>query len=242
MLTKNKEILNLIISKGQEIFLFPSQTYSYNSIINGCDVLSQSGRYEKMYAVARNTWRGFHKIDKSGIGAGNVFMEYFSHNKNTIISNLKEISDGSQLDTLEDSICQDLKGKLHNIRQDMLLSYNKIRKPVDLYIEHIVAMSDELEGYRGKLSKFLFLPLDSQMFQSPYLFTDTELYRYNLGRNSTFKDIFSRNQYIKLQEILLGKADTIAMELPQPFYRIYFDLLWNERYCKESSNLFLSNL
>lgn len=241
MYTKNEELFNLIASKGKNIFLSPTPTYSFHSIINGSEVLSPSG-HQKMYAVARNTWRGFHRIDKDSIGAGEVFMGYFTTNKNSIISQLKAIGDISQLDTLEDTICNDLKGKLYNIRQDMLLSYNKIRKPVDLYIEHIASMSVELEGHRDKLAKYLFLPLDSQMFQSPYLFEDAELHRYSLSRHSTFKDIHSRSLYNKLQELILSKADTVHIELDQPFYRIYFDLLWNNRYCKEGSNLFLTNL
>ncbi len=75
-----------IREKSEHIFLHPSPTYKYDTIISGCNVLSSDGRYERMYAVARNTWRGFHRIDKDGIGAGNIFMTYFTKNKNYIIS------------------------------------------------------------------------------------------------------------------------------------------------------------
>ncbi len=132
MFTYNKHLFIPLATRATDIFFHPSPTYCYDIIINGCDVRSLNGKHEKMYAVVRNTWRGFHKLDKGGVGAGSIFMNYFANNKGFIISNLKSLSNVSQLDTLEDTLCNDIKGRLINIRQDMLTSYNKLRKPVDL--------------------------------------------------------------------------------------------------------------
>ncbi len=112
----------------------------------------------------------------------------------------------------------------------------------NLYIEHIIAMATELNGYRANLIKLLFLPLDSQMFQSIHLFTDNELYRHGVNRDSTFREVKSKSQYMALQELLSAKADIISKDIRQQFFRIYFDLLWNNRHNREGSNLFLTNL
>lgn len=242
MIIRNNEVYKAIQSRGSDIFMLPHPTYPYNSIILGCHVNTPSGYSKTMYAVAPNTWRGFHKIDKAGPKPGNIFKDYFIRNRNSIISNLRVVSTSSELDALEDDICRDLRSYLSNVRQNMLASYNKLRKPIDLYIEHIVAMAVELDEYRDNLAKLLFLPLDSQMFQSIHLFTDYELYKYGVNRNSTFREVTSKNQYNGLQELLSAKADTIYKESGQPFFRIYFDLLWNDRYCKEGTNLFTTNL
>ncbi len=54
----------------------------------------------------------------------------------------------------------------------MLRSYNKIRKPLDLYVEQGVAMASELVEVRSRRVPWLRLPLDSPMFPLSDLFSD----------------------------------------------------------------------
>lgn len=240
----DEKVYNEIYVKGEQVFNKPEDMYKYDCIINGCYVRNKNGKLEKMYAVGSNTWRGFHKKDKSGIGSKKIFTSYFTNNKAHIVGILKNINSEDELHEFENEICENIKESLMLcIKENMLNSYNKIRKPVDLYIEHIVSMADDFtEDERRKIFDFLFLPLDSQMFASEHIFTGPELYKYNLSRNSSFKDVYSENHYRELQELLKLKADNISTSIEKEFARIYFDLIWNERFKKEGKNLFETNL
>lgn len=237
----NSVIFNEIFTKAKIIFKAPSITYSYDNIVLGCDV-HYEGKKEKMYAVAPNTWRGFHKINKANEGAGTVFKDYLIQNKDVIIAKLKEISTAEQLDVFEDSLCTGIKVNLRNIKHSMMHSYNKLRKPVDLYIEHIVAMASELDGYRDQLVKLLFIPLDSQMFQSLYIFDINDLSKYSLSRRCSFSDVDTKPKYDGLQSILASKARSISHTCGVEYERIYFDLIWGDRYKQAGENLFQTNL
>ncbi|MCB2361040.1 hypothetical protein [Clostridium estertheticum] len=229
-----------LIGKGENIFIKSQKLYSYDSIINGCMVRGSSGKVEKMYAVGTNTWRGFHKLNKKGSGSKEVFVPYFNNKREYIISELKSINTVEQLDRFEDKITEELRGILMKyIKNNMLDSYNKVRKPVDLYIEHIVSMAEEFtETERKKLVPLLFLPLDSQIFASEYIFSLKELYSFGLKRGSTFQDVNSRNIYKDIQNSLVQKL----MKINGDFHRIYFDFFWNERYKKSGANLFETNI
>lgn len=234
-------IFEQISSKSMDIFANPKSSYPYNDLILGCQVnCSRQGKM--MYAVAPNTWRGFHKIDKSGQGAGEVFKNHFISHKHRILESLKQISNKQEMNEFEDSIRENIKGSFSNIKQYMLRPYNKLRKPIDLYIEHIVAMAFELEGYREKLYPVLFLPLDSQIFQSEFIFSQNELSAHGLDRQCTFKDVSSKDQYISLQNIVNQRALQITKLINAPFESISFDLLWNNRYLKDGTTLFETNI
>lgn len=236
----NSVIFEEISTKAKMIYNAPSTTYSYYDIVLGCNI-HYEGKQKKMYAVAPNTWRGFHKINKSNDGAGIVFKDYLIQNKDSIITRLKDISTAEQLDVFEDSLCAEIRANLSNIKQSMMQSYNKIRKPVDLYIEHIVAMASELNGYRDQLVKFLFIPLDSQMFQSLYIFDVNELSRYAVTRRCSFSDVDTKPKYDGLQNLLTSKARNISHTCGFEYERIYFDLIWRDRYKRTGNNLFQTN-
>jgi len=229
-----------LIEKGEGVFIKTQNLYSYNSIINGCMVRDASGKVEKMYAVAQNTWRGFHKLDKEGRGSKDIFVSYFNKNRENIISALKNIDTVEELEEFEDKITKQIKDMLMKcIKNNMLNSYNKIRKPVDLYIEHIVSMAEEFNvAERERLVSLLFLPLDSQIFASEYIFSEKELYSFGLKRGSTFQDVYSSKVYKAMQNSLLEKSKNIQGN----FHRIYFDFFWNERYKKSGANLFETNI
>ena len=138
-------------------------------------------------------------------------------------------------------ICEEVRAGLSNIKPDQLASYNKVRKPIDLYIEHLVAMSFELEDDRQVLVPLLFLPLDGQILESSELFTDQELAQHGLRRSSTYSEVMTEESYLALQGIITRRASEVACELGRSFWAIYFDLIWNGRHSCWGGNLFESN-
>jgi len=191
--------------------------------------------------VGTNTFRGFYKVDKDKSGAGEAFKGYFISNKDNILYKLMKVESTQDLSNLENDIRNDIKGRLKNIRQEMLTPYNKIRKPLDLYFEHLVSMAKEIDTKRIHLINYLSLPLDSQMFMQPDVFSDRDLQIYRVSRDSTYKDVFTEEAYDGLQKIVRKKAGLLTKEICKTFYPIYFDLLWNNRYKNWGLNLFETN-
>jgi hypothetical protein len=131
---------------------------------------------------------------------------------------------------------------LINIKEEAIASYNKVRKPVDLYIEHLVATSSDLDiTLRSKLAPLLFLPLDSQIFSNPAIFPLRELQNVNLSRNSTYQSVATEKTYTVLQSYLLEKSARISQGYGVAFHRIYFDMFWGDRFRNQGSNLFEVN-
>jgi hypothetical protein len=99
-------------------------------------------------------------------------------------------------------------------------------------------MSVELDAAREMLVPLLILPLDSQMFGQKLIFTDVELARFGLTRESGFGEVRSREAYLGLQDIVSRKAAQVSQVTGQPFHPAYFDLLWGGRYRNWGGNLF----
>ncbi len=151
-------IFKELLSMGEKIILKPKieRLYSYNSIINGIKVKNR-----KMCALAGNTFRAFPRIDKNKVGASKVFRDYFSDNEKKILANLKGLQKQHQFDKFLNSYCKEIEEKLIGvIKNSEFGSFNKIRKPVDITIEHLVAMAKEFTNEdRQKLVPMLRLPL-----------------------------------------------------------------------------------
>jgi hypothetical protein len=212
--------MNLV---GKRVFCDSEPTLSYDFLV------------EK--ALAPNTYRGFHKISKTDDGAKKMFVNVLSSNSNYILSTLKLAKSEIEVDELEEIICKELREKLKkNIKGYQLASYNKLRKPTDIFIEHLMAMDITLSSARKTLVGHLYLPLDSQIFKSDFIFTEDERRSLKIGRHFTFKDIHQRSHYLEIQEFLKNKAKTIGLE-----NRIFFDLEWNDRWKSSGSNLFETN-
>jgi hypothetical protein len=229
------------IDKADQLFLRPSPRYKWEEIVSGTWVQSQSGGTRPMWAVDQNTFRGFWRINQACPGAKERFIDYFLERQSTLVGALAAVRSQDDLYSLSNCICEEIRTQLSNIQQDQLRSYNKVRKPVDLYIEHLVAMAFELDEMRATLVPFLFLPLDSQILAHPGLFTELELRAHKLKRKSTYKDIDSEDTYKNLQKMLSQKAEVIVTERHRPFHVIYFDLLWNDRNRNWGGNLFETN-
>ena len=141
------------------------------------------------------------------------------------------------IDCLEKKICSYLKVKLQKyIKNEQLVSFNKLRKPVDIFIEHLVSMGTDFTPVRARLTKLLFLPLDSQMFRSEFVFNDAEIAELGLRRTFTFQDITTEEQYCRVQQFLGEKAKKVGIT-----HRVLFDLVWNDRFKTDGTNLFLTN-
>jgi len=235
------EALQAYINRAEEIFLHPAHQYTWNEIVTGAMVSIPGGGELKYMAVDRNTFRGFHKIDKSGVGAGVVFRDYFVRHRDELVSALETTRTVDDLHALLNRVSDDIREGLVNIKPSMLASYNKIRKPVDLYTEHLVTMARELDASREQLIPLISLPLDSQMFEHPDVFQDAELRKAGVSRRSTYMEVSSEATYRYLQGVLRDRAKTISQAAGLPFHPIYFDLLWNNRHARPGTNLFELN-
>jgi hypothetical protein len=227
--------------KARRVFLEPGNRYSWEEIVGGAPVLTAQGMIRRMFAVGTNTFRGFHRVNKKCPGAQEAFRSHFNEKKFAILKALSHVKTRDELHELQKQFSEALRGRLWNIKSKQLGSFNKIRKPVDLYIEHLVAMAGDFDDHRHKLTPLLFLPLDSQIFKHPELFTERQLTDHGLSRASTYKDVETEKSYLELQDILQKKADTVSNKLGQPFPPIYFDLVWNDRHANWGGNLFETN-
>lgn len=217
-----EKIIQKIKKTGNRIFYNPILTLNYE------DLAQKS--------LSNNTFRGFHKIDKTKIGSGELFRNVLSQEYHLITKSIQNANNESDIDSLEEELCAILKFELQkNIKPQQLKSFNKVRKPVDIVIEHMVAMYKGFNDVRHRITPWLFLPLDSQMFQSPIVFSDAEIRALKLKRNFTFQDIWDKSHYYEVQAFLKDKADKLNID------RIYLDLVWNNRYLSNGGNLFETN-
>jgi hypothetical protein len=225
-----------------QVYLHPAPTHPWDEIVTGLVVHGK-----RMAAVDRNTWRAFHRVDIPGPGSKDVFVPYFSVNPGpaAIIQQLSLVSTTETLDQLANSICGELRHRLlnGNIKPHQLHphKYNKLRKPVDIYLEALVSMATELTPHRARLTPLLRVPLDKWIFGEPTLFTEQVLRAVGLNRDSGFGELEHEADYVQLQAELRNLATECAAHHQCPFHPIYFDLLWANRHTRNGGNLFQLN-
>jgi len=208
---------------GQQVFYNPKPLLDYDILVKK--------------SLGPNTYRGFHKVDKSKSGSKEAFEKVLIDNSKFIIDTLLTAETEKELDTFEKEICKTLKKELKkNIDNRQLNSFNKLRKPIDIVVEHLISMGTDFASGRQKLTQHLFLPLDSQMFQSNFVFSDKEISELKIKRSFSFKDIVDEKHYYEIQSFLKEKAITVGVD-----NRIFFDLVWNDRYKSKGKNLFATN-
>lgn len=237
-----------LLKRGSQIFLSPSPEYGYDEIILGTSVIGPGGKSHQMKAVASNsfiTYRFYGEAEK----VLSIYQQYFLENKQEILLRLSAVHSRDALDSLSEEI------RLRNLKTCSSVSFktnvdfapfNRTRKIIDLYLEHLVAMSKELGGVRASLVPLLFLPLDSKMFSDPKIFEEAELATAGVNRRSTYGALTEKRGYDFLQQRLLHKANVLSAN----FYPIYFDLFWGagrpkDRVARHQSwgnNLFETNL
>lgn len=218
-----------VAAKAARYFLHPDHVLTWEQIIRGFIVTHPDGRLEKIIAVGPNTFRGFHRLEKSHTGPQETFMDYFVAAKRRLVTDLGKIRTASDLHRLANRIRAEIIAEFYNIDPRQLLSYNKVRQPVDLYLEHLVRMARELQHLRPALIPLLHLPLDSQTLDQPAIFAERELRLHGLSRGLTYSDITREETYLALQQLAQDNANDISSAIGTPFHRIYYDMHWNNR-------------
>lgn len=232
----------IFLAKAEKIFLKPSQLYSYDEIINGCTVKDKFGDVHIMSAIDKSIWRGLHirRDVQDTDGPKLIYTEFFNNNKKHIIETLKSINNNFELNYFSNQIYEELNNILkRNIKEEKLV-YNRVRLPIDLVIEHIVAMAEELNSNRNKLVPLLFVPLDRESLR--FAFDEPELKKSNFDDIHSIGDIESSGEYDRLQNIVQQRAEKIGKQLGGKYYRIYMELLWHKRDKNWGGNLFETNI
>ncbi len=244
------EFWNDLARKADRVLCRPRVTYPWEEVILGARVGRPGGGVKRMMAVAPNTWRGHRRLDKSRPGSGEVFRDYFLHRRNDLIEGLDAVRTREDLHRLLNGVCGEIRSRLTNIVEHVRTSYNSVRKPVDLYVEHLVTMATEVPAdLRRRLVPMLFLPLDNRMLQpirvpggpTVQLFDPFVLQRHNLTPRSSYGHIRTEQCYLDLQREVERKAAEVSRLCGRPFPSVYFDLLWNGRHSRDGANLFELN-
>ncbi|HHX61741.1 MAG TPA: hypothetical protein GX707_13700 [Epulopiscium sp.] len=240
---KEFSILKQALQAAQTIFLSPSVLYEYDDIIRGVMV---NGTRKK--AVNLNTTQAFGK--KLNVGnfyhnkkkAMEVCDEFFLSKKDWIISKLcSQIRTREEMGVFEHELFMQLKRGLLVYSTPTLIgeSYNRIRKVVELYLEHIVAMAREIDTETRKLlTPLLFLPIDSWIIKNEFVFDNESIDRWGLKRSYSFGEIKEKSLFDNMQQHLVRRANEISMVLGAEFHVIYFDIFWNNRFNAPGGNLF----
>jgi hypothetical protein len=235
-----ENVAQMISLKAEEVFFSPKQLYKYEDIVNGTFTEKGDGSFKKEKAIFTNTIRAFHRLDKNRPSIAQDIDNYFITNKNHIINELIDIISEEGLHRFENNLCNNIKGLPNlNIDKYKLYEYNLIRKPVDLFIEHLVLLAYELNNKRNELIPFLFIPLDKWILseRNEYCFFDTDLRFYGIREGAGFTSIKDEDVYVKLQALLNRNAKFLTNLTGKYFYRIYFELLWRDRYRNKGGNI-----
>lgn len=133
-------------TKAERLFLRPPRLYSWDDIIAGASVLNRQGKLRIIPAVGTNTFRAFHRLNKQREGPKATFINFFLSQKSVLLQQFAKIKTAADLHALSNNLKVDLVTRLGNIRPDQLESYNKVRKLVDLFLEHLVSMAQDTAG------------------------------------------------------------------------------------------------
>lgn len=236
-------ILKQAQQSSETIFLNPSALYKYEDIIKGVTV---NGTIKK--AVDLNTTQAFGKKLTYGNFYDNkkkameVCDEYFLLKKDWIINELNyHIQTKKAMDAFEHELFMGIQDSLLAYTTPTLIeeSYNRIRKVVELYLEHIVSMASEINSETRKLlTPLLFLPIDSWIIKNESIFDSKSISCWGLTRGSTFGQIKEKTLFDDMQRCLVKKASEISKVLGKEFHVIYFDLFWKNRLDMPGGNLF----
>ena len=235
--------MKVVFKRACDVMLYPSPLYDYQQIVSGVSICGKT-----MKAVAYNTFQGYGR-NLNGSNVQNIFIEQFLGNERSIIGELHRINTKEELNDLSNDLFRKLYNELKE-KTDIsrLDSYNRIRKPIDLYMEHIVLLCEQIsQDCREKIVPLLYLPLDGQMFSSTDVFNNqSDLTKHGLNRKSTYGNVKDPRDYTGLQKGIERTADEISNNIDNTFFPIFFDMLWGgkirKRYQSNGSNLFLCNL
>lgn len=236
-------IFRQVLQSAEVIFLHPSVLYKYEDIIQGVKVNNIQKK-----AVDINTTQAFGKklvygnFYENKKKAMEVCDEVFLSKKDWIINKLRtSIRTKEAMDAFEQELFISLQEALITYSTPTLIkeSYNRIRKIVELYLEHIVSMASEIDSdTRNLLTPLLFMPIDSWIIKNELIFDSESIYSWGLNRSSSFGEIRNKTLFDNMQSYLVKKANDISKVLGEEFHVIYFDLFWNNRLNMPGGNLF----
>ena len=231
-----------LANRADALFMRPQPTYAWAEILEGAAVHGVAGRVHAMRAVSGNTVRGLHKLDKD---ASNVdaIASHFVAQQHAMLHSLANLETRMQYDAFCDELRAGLAAALSHVKPEMLVSYNRIRKLVDLVMEHLVAMAEEIKpALRARLVPWLYLPLDSQMLGNEVLFDTAIVQRIAGQARPGYGQIRQRSDYVTLQTALDARCQILSDQIGQPMHPIYFDLLWRDRLHATGGILFEVNM
>ena len=232
-----KEQYKLVSAAAENIYHNPTILYPYEDVIKGVRVGSKL-----MKAVDQSTFQAFGRFTPNMFRVQDCFIEYFIRIKDRIISRLDSVNGRNDIDMIEKDVFKDLMMLLQTKTDTTRLdSYNRVRKPINLYIQHITALAREISN-REELIRNLYIPLDRVLFGNTNVFTTQEIIQFKLDAKQGFGQIRNIEHYYRIQDFINEKALRVSSEIGLRFYPIYFDLFWNDRYLRNSCNLFYSNL
>lgn len=217
--------MNLVVTNrfnlvGKKVFLDYKSNFSYHEVVK--------------ISISFNTYRSFWRIDKSKSGAKKIVDSFLLNEHLALINSLKLVSTEIELEKLSHRYCEEIRRLLQvYIKPEANLnSYNKTRKLIDLFIEHLVALSSDLKDHRSNLVPLLFVPIDSQILKCKDLIDKSTRTQLGIKNTSSFASIESRVKYTEIQKILKKRSVNLGIK-----YRIYLDLIWNNRYQSDADNL-----
>src|SRR5438093_11022608 len=88
------------VSRAEQIFLRPCRQYPWADVIQGVRVLNRHGETRVIPAVGSNTFRGFHRLDKSAEGPQQMFVSFFVSEKSNLITALVKVRTSEALHAL----------------------------------------------------------------------------------------------------------------------------------------------
>jgi len=236
-------LINQALQSAESIFLNPSVLYRFEDIIRGVTV---NGVRKK--AVDINTTQAFGKkltygnFYENKKKAMEVCDEFILSNKDRILKELQSrIRTRKEMNAFGNELSMGLQQALLAYSTPSLIreSYNRTRKIVDLYLEHIVSMADEIDSEtRKQLVPLLFLPIDSWIIRNEIIFDDESIDCWGLTRASSFGDIRTKDLYDEMQKYIEEKADKATRMLGKRFNAIYFDIFWGNRLNMPGGNIF----
>ncbi|MBL8850542.1 MAG: hypothetical protein JNG89_12755 [Planctomycetaceae bacterium] len=223
------------IEFATRVFLSPHPQYAWNEIIEGVEVHFHDGRVENRAVMMGSSARTLRQA-RPGPSAKEVYDRFFLENPDATLQQLSEVTDRNQLQQLCNQWQRLIRPELGSLELSQLSSYGRLRRPIDLYLMHLIAMSTEAESLRKALVPLLFVPLDKQSLDKA--FTKEELRDSGLPPRSSFGNIETEQLYLEFQDALAKRARRMSGIVSKEVAPIYFDLLWRDRDKRVGGNLF----
>lgn len=107
------------VTRAEQIFCRPERQYTWVDIVRGAAVLNRHGQTRIIPAVGRNTFRAFHRLDKSGEGPRATFVNFFVSEKRSLLDKLGRITTSDALHQFSNHVCDTLIKRLGNILQHL---------------------------------------------------------------------------------------------------------------------------